>query len=195
MINASDIIAKVRSRLKDDDYSDLRFSQAEIIDSINAVVSSLISEIKLNKRQKSQNLSETSKFLYLPCVLSIFDIRFNNKYIHSRTDIEKQNGDYELFITDKGVSVTPFCNGFLSVVYNSYEPIQTDNESLPLPEIATDCVVYGVLSLMLEVPLDNENYNKIAFYKQLFKEAKNTLIIYLNNLYSSTQPKSKVVRV
>lgn len=194
MLEIQEIIIKIRARLKDENYDDLRFSDTEIIDGINAITRTLISSLKLNKTQKSQNLTFEHRFLKIPHLLYIQSAKLDKIILVERTDIDKDAGFSELLITDEGLSVTPFKEGVLSVVYGEYENLG-EEDYLPLPEIALDCVVYGTLCLMLEINTQDENYNKIGFFKSLYKESQNILIAYLNNLYSKPKSSSKVVRI
>ncbi|CRI33986.1 hypothetical protein [Helicobacter heilmannii] len=76
------------------------------------------------------------------------------------------------------ISISPASQGVLSVVYCAYEPVHSVDEFLPLPFIASQAVVYGVLSLLLEISTDESNCSKIGVLKNLYHEAKHLLAMY-----------------
>ncbi|WP_120953309.1 hypothetical protein [Helicobacter sp. L8] len=194
MVDSNEVEHKIRARLKDDNYQAMRFSAAEILDAINAVVASLVLEFKLNRAQRLARLSEQARFMRTPYILGIIEAKFEGKHLEFRTEVDNAL-ELSLFIQPEALSVSPFKPGLLSVIYYAYEPIKQLDQPLPLPPIATDAVVYGALALLLEVPTDESNFNKIGVYKNLFKEAKNLLTLYLNSLYASKNYASRVVKV
>ena len=195
MIDLQDVIIKIRSRLKDENYHDLRFSDSEIIDGINATSRALTLNLKLNKKQITKEISTRHPFIHLPHLLHIQSAQFNRTLLLKRTDMPKPSGSIELLITHEGVSVTPFFEGTLSLVYSEYEPLNSESETLEFSPMALDCIVYGTLALMLEINTADENYQKIGFFKALYKEAENAYIAHLNSLYTRPNPSSKVVRI
>ncbi|GMT38875.1 hypothetical protein NHP20013_09670 [Helicobacter bizzozeronii] len=194
MLSAYDVIAPLRARLKDENFSDLRFSDGELLDNLNKCASALILEFQLNRTQKLKSLTHSSPFLKTPYLLGILEAKFNNTPLRERTCEHKNTGNLALYVQGDTCSVTPFKEGHLSVIYTAYAPLEDIAQSLPLPPIALDALLYGALLALLEVPTEEQNYNKMVFYQNLYKEAKNKLTLYLNRLYS-TQTTSKVVRI
>ncbi len=194
VIEASDVLLRLRSRLKDANYSDLRFSDAELLDNINSIATALILEFKLNRTQKFKTLSKTSPELRAAHLIGILEARFNNILLKERTPDKSYQGNLRLYVQDETLSVAPFKEGTLSIIYLAFEPLREVSQTYPLPSLAMDALIYGALSNMLEIPTDDQNYNKIGFYKNLFREAKNQLALYLNRLYS-TNSTSRVVRI
>lgn len=195
MIEVNDIILKVRSRIKDEDYSDLRFSEGELIDCINSICLDLVLELKLNKAKVEKVLNLEDTHIYIDNLLSVFEAKFNGNYINKRTDMEKDSGELELLIDEKGISITPPRCGLLTITYNHFEKAQDLSDTLPLPTIATDCIVYGVICKLLEVYTSEANFNKIALFSQLYQSAKDSIIAHINALYTSPRLQSKVVRI
>lgn len=196
MLSALDVIDRIRSRLKDDNYENLRFSTNEIIDAINTTCTALILEFKLNKFKRSEFLMEKNPHIQCPYLLGVEEAYFNGRHLEKRVSVpEQEGGDLALLIEGDRVSITPFRAGFLSVVYNYYDPISAEDGYLPMPDLSINALVYGSLGLLLEIPTDEQNMQKIAVIKNLYKEAKNMLALYLNNLYSNKNLSSKVVRV
>ncbi|TSA81493.1 hypothetical protein FNE76_06570 [Helicobacter mehlei] len=194
MIAISDILLRLRSRLKDANYLDLRFSDGELIDNINMAASSLILEFKLNRAQKLKTLTQESPFLKVPHLLGILEAKFNNAPLRERTCEHRNTGPLALYVQGDNLSVTPFKEGHLGVAYSFFEPLSNFDESLPLPTMASDALLYGALASILEVPTEEQNPQKIGFYRNLAHQAKNQLALYLNRLYS-TQVASKVIRI
>ncbi|WP_121022123.1 hypothetical protein [Helicobacter vulpis] len=194
MVDANEVEHKVRARLKDVPSPQARFSEMEILDALNSTAAQLILEFKLNRTPKAKSLTHSSPLLRAPYLLGVLEARFEGQILMQRTSVPMLEG-LALFIQEEALSITPFKPGTLSVIYYAYKPIESTEEPLPLPALATDALVYGVLSLLLEVPTDETNLNKIGVFKNLFKEAKNMLAMYLNNLYASANYTSRVVRV
>ncbi|WP_104753137.1 hypothetical protein [Helicobacter salomonis] len=195
MVDSNEVEHKIRARLKDDNHPNTRFSLPEILDAINAIVANLILEFKLNRTQKAKLLEPSSPRLQTPYLLGILQAKFEGRTLYKRVSVDNAT-ELSLLIQEDALSVSPFRAGTLSVIYYAYEPITTLDQSLPLPSIACDAVVYGALSLLLEVPTDESNYQKIGVFKNLFKEAKSLLALYLNSLYNCAGNSfSRVVRV
>ncbi|CRF50118.1 hypothetical protein HHE03_18220 [Helicobacter heilmannii] len=195
MFSVNSALNVIRSRLKDQNYRDLRFSDAEILDAINTIAAQLIVEFKLNKAQQTRQIGPNNRFIQCPYLLCVLEAKFNNAILYNRTDLDNAT-EVSLLVQGSRLGVSPASMGTLSVVYCAYEPLSDVAEFLPLPPIASQAVVYGVLSLLLEIPTDEQNYQKIGILKNLYHEAKNLLAMHLNSLFSRAQNcQSKVVRV
>ncbi|GHQ80018.1 hypothetical protein VN0406_06610 [Helicobacter pylori] len=81
------------------------------------------------------------------------------------------------------------------MVYYTYEEISSVLDTINLPKICLDVLVYSVLCNLLEIPNNETNFSVLANYKQLLKLAKDNLTNYLNLMYSKNIHFSKVVRV
>ncbi|GAA7887836.1 hypothetical protein BTM115_11570 [Helicobacter pylori] len=99
-----------------------------------------------------------------------------------------------MILSDK-LSVTPFRSGELEVIYYTYEEISNILDTIKLPKICLDVLVYSVLCNLLEIPNNETNFSVLANYKQLLKLAKDNLTNYLSLMYSKNIHFSKVVRV
>lgn len=99
-----------------------------------------------------------------------------------------------MILSDK-LSVTPFRSGELEVVYYTYEEVISILDTIKLPKICLDVLVYSVLCNLLEIPNNETHFSVLANYKQLMKVAKDNLTNYLNAMYSKNVYFSKVVRV
>lgn len=195
MFSVNSALNVIRSRLKDQNYRDLRFSDAEILDAINTIAAQLIVEFKLNKAQQTRQIGPNNRFIHCPHLLCVLEAKFNNSILFSRTDLDNAK-EFSLLVQGDKLSVSPLASGTLNVIYCAYEPLSDVAEFLPLPSIASQAVVYGTLSLLLEIPTDEQNFNKIGVLKNLYHEAKNLLAMHLNSLFSRAQNcQSRVVRV
>ncbi|WP_104682945.1 hypothetical protein [Helicobacter felis] len=171
----------------------LKFIQTQK-NNFNSIATTLILEFKLNRTQKFKTLSKTSPELRAAHLIGILEARFNNALLKERTPDKSYQGNLRLYVQDDTLNVAPFKEGTLSIIYLAFEPLREVSQTYPLPSLAMDALIYGALSNMLEIPTDDQNYNKIGFYKNLFREAKNQLALYLNRLYS-TNSASRVVRM
>ncbi|KNX47691.1 hypothetical protein [Helicobacter pylori] len=195
MIEVSEILSKVRARLNDSHIDDYMFSDSVLISSLNQAILNITLEFRLNRQLARQVLDAENPFLNIYNLLGIESAKFNNKELEERTNIMKDNGELELLLLGDKLSVTPFKEGELEVVYFSYNEVNNILESVSMPRVCLEALIYSVLINILEIPTNESNYNSIANYKQLLKLAKDNLTNYLNAMYSKNIYFSKVVRV
>ncbi|WP_120802946.1 hypothetical protein [Helicobacter pylori] len=195
MIEVSEILSKVRARLNDNHTDNCMFSDSVLIDSLNQAILNLTLEFRLNRQLVRQVLDAENPFLKIYNLLGIESAKFNTEELKERTNIMKDNGALELLILGDKLSVTPFKDGELEVVYFSYNDVNNILESVSMPRVCLEALVYSVLIDILEIPTNEANYNLIANYKHLLKMAKNNLANYLNAMYSKNIHFSRVVRV
>ncbi|CAM3303823.1 hypothetical protein [Helicobacter labetoulli] len=191
-----DILVKIRSRLKDEDYNDLRFSDDEIIDNLNNALSYLIGTYDFNLQTKITELNPTHKDIKIPSLLKIKKAYFNNKVLNTRTNIQKSPTEpLSLFIHNELISVTPFKEGELKLIYNEFVPLKSPEEKIDLPFFVAYFLVYGTLCNILEVNTQDENYNKIGFFLNLKKTEENNIVAAMNRIYCNDKLQSKVIMI
>ncbi|GAA9671613.1 hypothetical protein HpVH12_14470 [Helicobacter pylori] len=195
MIEVSEVVAKVRERLNDNEVGNYEILDSVLVENINQALLKICLEFKLNKAITRALLTKEERFLTINNLLGIESVKLNNKEIESRNTIEKDTGECELLILSDKISVTPFRSGELEVIYYTYEEISGILSTIKLPKICLDVLVYSVLCNLLEIPTNESNYSLIAHYKQFLKLAKDNLTNYLNAMYSKNIHFSKVVRV
>ncbi|WP_208387817.1 hypothetical protein [Helicobacter pylori] len=195
MIEVSEIIAKVRERLNDNEVGNYELLDSVLVENINQALLKICLEFKLNKTITRALITEEERFLTIHNLLGIESVKLDKKEIQSRNSIEKDSGELELLILTDKLSVTPFRSGELEVVYYTYEEVNNILDSVKLPKICLDILVYSVLCNLLEIPNNEANFSVLANYKQLLKLAKDNLTNYLSLMYSKNIHFSKVVRV
>ncbi|EMH26306.1 hypothetical protein [Helicobacter pylori] len=195
MMEVSEIVAKVRERLNDNEVGNYEILDSVIIENINQALLKICLEFKLNKTITRALLTEEERFLTINNLLGIESVKLDKKEIQSRNSIEKDSGELELLILSDKLSVTPFRSGELEVIYYTYEEVNNVLDSVKLPKICLDVLVYSVLCSLLEIPNHEANFSVLANYKQLLKLAKDNLTNYLSLVYSKNIHFSKVVRV
>ncbi|MCQ2687439.1 hypothetical protein JT202_07600 [Helicobacter pylori] len=195
MIEVSEILSKVRARLNDSHIDNYMFSDSVLIGSLNQAILNITLEFRLNRQLARQVLDAENQFLNIHNLLGIESAKFNNKELEERTNIMKDNGELELLILGDRLSVTPFKDGELEVVYFNYNEVSNVLESVSVPRVCLEALIYSVLINILEIPTNESNNYSIANYKQLLKLAKDNLTNYLNAMYSKNIYFSKVVRV
>ncbi|WP_441736469.1 hypothetical protein [Helicobacter pylori] len=195
MLEVSEILSKVRARLNDSHTDNRMFSDSVLIDSLNQAILNITLEFRLNRQLVRQVLDAENPFLSIHNLLGIESAKFNAKELEERTNIIKDNGELELLIFGDRLSVTPFKDGELEVIYFNYNEVNNILESVSMPRVCLEALVYSVLINILEIPTNEVNYNLMANYKQLLKLAKNNLANYLNAMYSKNIHFSKVVRI
>ncbi|WQS57505.1 hypothetical protein KVD04_01010 [Helicobacter pylori] len=195
MIEVSEIVAKVRERLNDNEVGNFEILDSVIIENINQALLKICLEFKLNKTITRALITEEERFLTINNLLGIESVKLDKKEIESRNSIEKDSGEIELLILSDKLSVTPFRSGELEVVYYTYEEVNNVLDSINMHKICLDVLVYSVLCNLLEIPNHEANFSVLANYKQLLKLAKDNLTNYLSLMYSKNIHFSKVVRV
>ncbi|WP_187948355.1 hypothetical protein [Helicobacter pylori] len=195
MIEVSEIVAKVRERLNDNEVGNYELLDSVLVENINQALLKICLEFKLNKTITRSLITEEKRFLTIHNLLGIESVKLDKKEIESRNSIEKDNGEIELLILSDKLSVTPFKSGELEVIYYTYEEINNVLDNINLPKICLDVLVYSVLCSLLEIPNNEANFSVLANYKQLLKLAKDNLTNYLSLMYSKNIHFSKVVRV
>ncbi|PDX30034.1 hypothetical protein [Helicobacter pylori] len=195
MIEVSEIVAKVRERLNDNEVGNYEILDSVIIGNINQALLKICLEFKLNKTITRALITEEERFLTIYNLLGIESVKLDKKEIQSRNSIEKDSGEIELWVLGDKLSVTPFKSGELEVVYYTYEEVNNVLDSINMPKICLDVLVYSVLCSLLEIPNHEANFSVLANYKQLLKLAKDNLTNYLSLMYSKNIHFSKVVRV
>ncbi|EJB60502.1 hypothetical protein [Helicobacter pylori] len=195
MIEVSEVIAKIRERLNDNEVGNYEILDSVIIENINQAILKICLEFKLNKTITRALITEEERFLTVNNLLGIESVKLDKKEIQSRNSIEKDTGELELLILSDKLSVTPFRSGELEAVYYTYEEVNNVLDSINMPKICLDVLVYSVLCNLLEIPNHEANFSVLANYKQLLKLAKDNLTNYLSLMYSKNIHFSKVVRV
>ncbi|WRF04400.1 hypothetical protein KVC22_01075 [Helicobacter pylori] len=195
MIEVSEVIAKVRERLNDNEVGNYEILDSVLVENINQALLKICLEFKLNKTITRALITEEERFLTIHNLLGIESVKLDKKEIESRNSIEKDSGEIELLILSDKLSVTPFKSGELEVVYYTYEEVSNVLDSVKLPKICLDVLVYSVLCNLLEIPNHEANFSVLANYQQLLKLAKDNLTNYLSLMYSKNIYFSKVVRV
>ncbi|GHP83694.1 hypothetical protein VN1200_14780 [Helicobacter pylori] len=195
MIEVSEVIVKVRERLNDNEVGNYEILDSVLLENINQALLKICLEFKLNKAIARSLITEEERFLTINNLLGIESVKLDKQEIESRNTIEKDNGEIELLILSDKLSVTPFRIGELEVVYYTYEEVNNILDSVKLPKICLDVLVYSVLCNLLEIPNNETNFSVLANYKQLLKLAKDNLTNYLSLMYSKNIHFSKVVRV
>ncbi|MBI1562105.1 hypothetical protein IZT76_07685 [Helicobacter pylori] len=195
MIEVSEVVAKVRERLNDNEAGNYEILDSVLVENINQALLKICLEFKLNKAITRALITEEERFLTINNLLGIESVKLDKKEIEIRNTIEKDSGEIELLILSDKISVTPFKSGDLEVVYYTYGEVNNILDTIKLPKICLDVLVYSVLCNLLEIPNNETNFSVLATYKQLLKLAKDNLTNYLSLMYSKNIHFSKVVRV
>ncbi|WP_231174093.1 hypothetical protein [Helicobacter pylori] len=195
MIKVSEVIAKVRERLNDNEAGNYEILDSVLVENINQALLKICLEFKLNKVIVRSLITEEERFLTINNLLGVESAKLDKKEIESRNTIEKDTGELQLLILSDKISVTPFMIGELEVVCYTYEEVSNVLDTIKLPKICLEILVYSVLCNLLEIPNNETNFSVLANYKQLLKLAKDNLTNYLSLMYSKNIHFSKVVRV
>ncbi|GAA9440540.1 hypothetical protein UBN10_15760 [Helicobacter pylori] len=106
MIEVSEVIAKVRERLNDNEVGNYGILDSVLVENINQALLKICLEFKLNKAIIRALITEEERFLTINNLLGIESVKLDKKEIENRNTIGKDTGEIELFILSDRISVT-----------------------------------------------------------------------------------------
>ena len=195
-MQVQDILLRLRSRLNDTNYNDLRYSDAEIIDNLNPNIAYLTRLFGFYPRTKSQKLTQEQPFIHLPHLLYIQKACFDNALITYRTKTKaNHHNPISLLLKKDKVSITPFKSGELEIVYIDFVPLREASDDIELPDETMHYLVYATLCKILEIHTSDDNFAKIQFFTALKNEQESILITQYNRTYKPYTITTKNVRI
>ncbi|GAA7887839.1 hypothetical protein BTM115_11580 [Helicobacter pylori] len=92
MIEVSEVVAKVRERLNDNEAGNYEILDSVLVENINQALLKICLEFKLNKVITRSLITEEERFLTLNNLLGIESVKLDKKEIENRNTIEKDSG-------------------------------------------------------------------------------------------------------
>lgn len=173
----ADVVLSVRNSLGDTNLSTAKYSNPEIIDSINATLATLSEELLFFHRTWIfQCVADVYRYKLPDDFLKLISVSINGKVVQHVESLEHraQTENYEF-----GVSVYQNvlhiygghnAGDTIEVSYNHYESIDELADEINLPPTTKELIVYGALHRLYLKPISKDSINKSGYYLQLFEK-------------------------
>lgn len=180
MIAVNDIILKMRSRLGDNDPSKQKWSDAELIDNINSALTQLSVSMLYATRTQKYIVTGTHNHFELPhnmarvvaitvneerVTIKSFEWLQNNKQSLDKDTFTVCMDDtsfflYPLELLEDGLEVAFY--------YNYIQQINDVSETINLPIVLGDAILFYALHMSLQVNTSDKNTSKSTHYLNLY---------------------------
>lgn len=197
MIAVSDIILKMRSRLGDNEPTKQKWSDAELVDNINSALTSLAVSMLYATREQRYIVSGTNNRFELPenmarvVAITINDERVTIKSFEWLQNNKQSLGDdtFTVCMDDISFFLYPLAllEDGLEIVfnYNYIQQINDVSETIYLPIILSDAILFYAMHMSLQVNTSEKNANKSAHYLNLYeRQVQNMSIAIYKNKHS-----------
>lgn len=197
MIAVSDIILKMRSRLGDNEPTKQKWSDAELVDNINSALTSLAVSMLYATREQRYIVSGTNNRFELPenmarvVAITINDERVTIKSFEWLQNNKQSLGDdtFTVCMDDISFFLYPLAllEDGLEIVfnYNYIQQINDTSETIYLPIILSDAILFYAMHMSLQVNTSEKNANKSAHYLNLYeRQVQNMSIAIYKNKHS-----------
>lgn len=172
-MNINEVILKLRSLLRDTNYENLRFSDNELLESIEYVQNELIAHFSLNIQE--YELIAENRILYLPTrILSLIKVSLNNQTIPLKTHKEvilnntAINCIYQINAKEYRLN---FDSSYAIKIYGNFAiDIPSDNEPLFIDKLFLNALYFGVLKNILFIETNANNLQKAAYYQSKYDD-------------------------
>lgn len=194
MIAVSDIILKMRSRLGDNDPLKYKWSDAELIDSINSALIQLSTHMLTSTRVRRYATTATNNRYELPHnMVKVIAITIENEpviiksfeWIQNNKNILSHNVFY-VCMDEQSFYLYPIellkDAPEVEFSYNYIQHINDASENIDMTPLLSDAILFYAMHLSLQVNTSEKNAGKSMQYLNLFKDQVATLsgAIYKN---------------
>lgn len=197
MIAVSDIILKIRSRLGDNEPTKQKWSDAELVDNINSALTSLAVSMLYATREQKYIVSGTTNRFELPenmarvVAITINDERVTIKSFEWLQNNKQSLSDdvFSVCLDDTSFFLYPLAllEDGLEIVfnYNYIQQINDASETIDLPILLSDAILFYAMHMSLQVNTSEKNANKSAHYLNLYeRQVQNMSIAIYKNRHS-----------
>ena len=196
MIDVSDIILKMRSRLNDKDVEKYRWSDEELIDCINSSIIEIQSETKDNtqtmciKTEKNKTRYKLPKNLVEDNALTLDGVALAKKSLKWFEENKTEEQEFTYFYFDKKSLniVSPFEieDGMkIELSYEDIEQVESKEEEIDMHILLRDALLFYSLFLAYQVPTSDKNLKQEQKYQGLFQlQMSNKLPKIMKNKHS-----------
>lgn len=172
-----DLILRIRSRLRDNDFKDLHFSDNEILDALEEAQNELVflfdSNIKCLKLEVKGGVALLPKN-----VLSILSVSYSGNQIPIKTYSQViLKPTQELCLYQKSPLIYAFNHPICgeASLYANIEVRQSPKGEMFLPNVFNNALIFKTLSSLLQTETNANNLERVGVYANLYKEELNNL--------------------
>ena len=194
MIVVSSLLLSIRSKLGDTDITSQRYSDAEIIDSINDALAVLSEELLCFSRTWSISCKDCVTRYALPAdFLKPISLKFNSKEILNIVSVESQAQNNCTFTASYDLQTVHLYlpeikeKDKIELYYNYSETVSTKDESIPLPNNAKEIIVNYVLHLLYQNPIKKDGLQRSSYFYNLYEKK---LITFRSRVKMNAQSKN-----
>lgn len=207
MIAVNDIILKMRSRLGDNEPSKQKWSDAELMDNINSALSALAVSMLYATRTQRYVVSGTSNRFELPhnmarvVAITINDERVTIKSFEwlQNNKSRLQDDEFVVCMDDVSFFLYPLelLEDGLEVVfdYNYIQQINDASETIDLPILLSDAILFYAMHMSLQVNTSEKNTNKSAHFLNLYERQVQMMSMALHKNKHSKRLTSRYKRI
>lgn len=179
----NDIILLLRTKLRDVDFSSLKYSDQELLDNIQYNVNKLIAEFTLNIREFHIQEGEEELNLTNASLSFVRALNFNTEIpLRTHMQIIKTNPSYLCIY-----QVNPYlyklnykAKSTIKVFINCEEKFTINSHTSLLNPLSKEALLYGALRDILSNEPTADSINKINFFNAMYHQAINSLRQILN---------------
>ena len=192
-----DVLLLLRSRLRDENYNELRFSNNELIDYLEQMQNKVISEFGLNLQEFVFDVGQVELELPSEC-LYFYLAKCGKSKIPLKTYQEYLENENELCIYAR--SLVKYCLrlkvGQKVKVYLALScKLSDENDDLSIESVFVNYLVLKVMKNILLTETNLNNLQKIELYDALIKQERNDLIALLNRAREKRSFVTKYIKV
>lgn len=176
-MQANDIILRVRSRLRDNNFTTsegIRFSDEEIIDALNDTALKVVKALKINIKQEARVLTPTKQGIFLsqkPC--AIIKATYNGKEIPLSTHayiIANPPQELTLYpLSPRQYALSPSKqDGVIEIFASYFTPARKASDKIELDDSFCQLLVYGILERLFQIETNENNLQRVKFYANEF---------------------------
>lgn len=192
-----DVLLLLRSRLRDENYNELRFSNNELIDYLEQMQNKVISEFGLNLQEFVFDVGQVELELPSEC-LYFYLAKCGKNKIPLKTYQEYLENENELCIYAR--SLVKYCLslkvGQKVKVYLALScKLSDENDDLSIESVFVNYLVLKVMKNILLTETNLNNLQKIELYDALIKQERNDLIALLNRAREKRSFVTKYIKV
>ena len=183
-VKVADVILAIRSRLGDEDSTSYRYVEPEIIDAVNSALAHLSEELlcfsrtwiipcldKVNRYELPSDflrpISVNYNGVLAKDILSMEVFMSNDRF--SLDTIPNKTVAYDM----QTLHLLSFSNikkgDLLELYYHCYENIDNSNDTVGLPALAKEALVYFALHLLFQKPVASKGLEKSNYYFGLYE--------------------------
>lgn len=161
----------LRSKLRDTNVNNARFSTAELLSGLETSQNKLISEFENNIREFTFRDNER---IVLPFAsLGLMSAKLNGKPIKFKplsTILKSPKGLYLYALNPKEYKLTQDYRGVLEIFVNVAETLESEEDELFLDKMFLNALLYQSMVFMLQIETMPNNFQKVVFFEDLYKK-------------------------